>query len=155
MTQNELCNFFINRSATIANAISTGAGWEIWAQVDFILAVRANLPGYSGAREVPYPWSKKKLDVLVGSNESRYAIEMKVESAASSAPFNIKLLQDVAKIQAYVTDDGLPLARWVVGIGYSVPAKNDMQLYANNNPATTVYQDAGQNNIGVIVITAS
>jgi|GEM_PF-1337432 len=154
MTANELCAFFIRRAPQIINAISSGAGWEIWAQVDFMIALREQFPGSSGSREVPYPWSAKKLDMIIGLNDQRYAIEMKVESATKSAPFAYRLLKDATKIETYfLQGDPQPLTKWVVGIGYSPAAKRNMVAYEQKDPANVVYQESGQDGIGVIVIT--
>jgi hypothetical protein len=151
MTKEELCNFFINRSPAIREAISTGAGWEVWLQVDFILAVRQDLQGYSAAREVPYPYSSKKLDLLIGNNEVRNPIEIKVESANKSAPFGYRLQQDVLKIKGFfIESDNFPLSRMVVGIGYSPAAKGAMQNYADQHPNSTIFRVSGTG-IGVLV----
>jgi hypothetical protein len=149
MTLTDTCNFFISRSAQITNAISIGMGWDVWTQVDFLLSVRRNL-GMAAAREVPYPWSsKKRLDMLIENTELQYAIEMKAESTAGNTPFGIRLLSGIGTFST--PGNKIPLHRWVIGIGYSTAAKNDMSRYAHDNPEA-VYRDAGSNGIGVITI---
>ncbi len=84
MNNVQLQNLILNDSERIAAAISTGAAWEIWMQVELVLILRA--AGVQAAREVPYPPPNERLslDVLAQDNDGRYAIELKVESANNS-----------------------------------------------------------------------
>lgn len=156
MTADELFNFFKLKAPQIVNAISTGAGWEIWLQVELILAVRAAGQGYSGAREVRYPspWDSSRLDISIGHKQEYYAIEMKVESATKTKPFIDRILKDVTKIAHYnIQGSDVKLSKYVVGIGFSVAAKAQMKAYSENNPGLAgYYQDSG---LGILLIVVS
>ena len=156
MTADELFIFFKSKAPQIVNAISTGAGWEIWLQVELILAVRAAGQGYSGAREVPYPspWDRSRLDITIGHNQEYYAIEMKVESATKTKPFMDRILKDVAKIAYYeVKGSDVKLSKYVVGIGFSIAAKAQMKVYSEEHPGKAgYYQDSG---LGILLIVVS
>ncbi len=153
MTADELLNFFKSKAPQTVNAISTGAGWEIWLQTELILALRdANL-GYSGARELPYPspWSKSRLDIGIGHNQEYYAIEMKVESAFKAKPFLSRILKDVTKIGYYsIQGSQVKLTKYVVGIAYGVAAKAQMKQYSVDNAGQTGYCE--QNGLGILLI---
>ncbi|UTM60196.1 hypothetical protein L4174_019250 [Photobacterium sp. CCB-ST2H9] len=150
MNNQNLAYMILNDSARISEAISTGAAWEIWMQVELILLFRQG--GIQATREVPYPppngnWH---LDALAQDNDGRYAIELKVESANNSgAAVLASAQQDVNKIVHYPAPN--PGSRWVVAIGYSVNARNALQGYANDQNNYSIYQE--QNSIGVLIIT--
>ncbi|MFC1222726.1 hypothetical protein ACFE6N_02895 [Pedobacter sp. BG31] len=153
MTADELFNFFKLKAPQTVNAISTGAGWEIWLQTELILALRDANQGYSGARELPYPspWEKSRLDIGIGHNQEYYAIEMKVESATKTKPFLNRILKDVTKIGYYaVQGSEVKLSKYVVGIGFSVAAKAQMKQYSVDNAGQAGYCE--QNGLGILLI---
>jgi hypothetical protein len=146
----QLQNLLFADSARIIEAITTGAAWEIWMQVEMVLILRAG--GLQAAREVPYPPpnANLSLDVISQDNAGRYAIELKVESANNAgAGIMNGINTDRAKIALYPQPN--PGARWVVGIGYSVAAVRAMQAFAQNGANNAIY--AYQNNLGILVAT--
>jgi hypothetical protein len=152
MTANDLLGLILSDSARIATAVSTGAQWEIWMQVE--LAVLFRGAGFQVAREVPYPppVDSLRLDLLVQDPDgSRYAIEMKVESATNSGGAIIAGLEnDMVKIGRYNIES---LAeKWVVGVAYSAVAKGRFRDLALQYPAMIITNEA--NSIGVIIISA-
>jgi len=150
MTNQQLMNLIFGDSARIIEAISTGAAWEIWMQVELILILRA--AGLQAAREVPYPPPNQaqRLDALARDNAGTYAIELKVESATSAGAQIINGINaDRQKLLNYPPQN--PGARWVLAIAYSVPAAQAMQNFANNPGNNSTY--AYQNNLAVLVAT--
>ena len=149
MNNQNLLNLILGDQARIVEAISTGAAWEIWMQVELIILLRQ--AGVQAAREVPYPAPNQnlRLDALAQDNQGQYAIELKVESANNAgAAVLASAQQDIVKIANYPAPN--PGARWVVAIGYSVPANNALQGFANIPANNAIYN---VNNIGVLVVT--
>ena len=136
-----------------AAAVSSGAAWEIWAQVQ--LFVTFLLGHYQVAREVPYDQGRQRLDLLVGDDGLAYAIELKVESATNSgASAVIRALEvDVRKIELFHPDDLNLQAKWVIGIAYSAQARQALSRLAEQNRESMIYQDAAS--IGVLLIEVS
>ncbi|TFB33220.1 hypothetical protein [Pedobacter alluvionis] len=156
MTADELLNFFKLKAPQTVDAISTGAGWEIWLQTELILALRGANQGYSGARELPYPspLSRSRLDIGIGHNQEYYAIEMKVESPTRAKPFLSRILKDVTKIGYYaVQGSQVKLSKYVVGIGYGVAAKAQMKQYSIDNAGKAGYSE--QSGLGILLIVVS
>lgn len=143
-----LNTLIMNDAARIVTAITTGAAWEIWMQVELAILFRgANM---QAAREVPYPppngtW---RLDCLAQDAFGSYAIEMKVESATNAGAAIITAVnQDRVKIANYPAQ--VPGARWVVGIGYSMAAINAMNGFALVPANNAIFNHA--NGIGVLI----
>lgn len=154
MTANDLLGLILGDSQRIAAAITTGAGWEIWMQVELALLFRET--GFQAAREVPYPppVDSLRLDLLVQDpgDGSRYAIEMKVESATNSGLTIIAGLEnDLVKIGRYNVE-GLT-EKWVVGVAYSAVAKERFRDLALRYPAMIIVGES--DGVGVIVISAT
>ena len=150
MNNVQLQNLILNDSERIAAAISTGAAWEIWMQVELVLILRA--AGVQAAREVPYPPPNERLslDVLAQDNDGRYAIELKVESANNSGRAIINgINQDRQKLLLYPQPN--PGARCVVGIGYSAAALQAMADFASIRDNASIF--AHRNSVGVLVAT--
>jgi hypothetical protein len=147
----QLQNIIFGDNARIAEAITTGAAWEIWMQVELVILLRAS--NIQAAREVPYPPpnGNLSLDVLAQDNAGLYAIEMKVESANNAGANIINAInQDRNKIALYPQPN--PGARWVVGIGYSANAALiAMQQFANNPGNNAIF--GVQGGIGVLIAT--
>lgn len=149
MTNQDMINLILGDSARVTTAISTGAAWEIWMQVELIILLRQASIG--AAREVPYPspYDRLSLDTLAqDSKGGRYAIELKVESANNAGTFLYSVSKDVAKLQFYQAPN--LTARWVVAMAYSSPAKTSLQNYANVQKNNALYGTNGA--IGVLVI---
>ena len=149
MNNHDLSNMILGDQAQIIQAISTGAAWEIWMQVELITLFRR--AGVQAAREVPYPPPNEnlRLDALAQDNQGRYAIELKVESANNAgAAVLASAQQDIVKISNYPALN--PGARWVVAIGYSGEALFDLQEFANDPANNAIYN---MNIIGVLVVT--
>jgi hypothetical protein len=150
MNNVQLQNMVLGDAGRIVEAISTGAAWEVWMQVELVIILRAN--GKQAAREVPYPPPNAllRLDCLSQDQAGQYAIELKVESATSAGAAIINGINtDRAKIALYPALN--PGARWVLAIGYSVPALQAMQQYAAVVPNNSIYLN--QNGLGILVAT--
>ena len=150
MNNVQLGNLIFGDSARIVEAITTGAAWEVWMQVELVLILRA--AGKQAAREVPYPPPNQaqRLDCIAQDNQGVYAIELKVESATSAGAQIINgINQDRQKLLNYPQPN--PGARWVLGIGYSVAAVQAMQNFANIPANNSIY--AFQNGLGVLIAT--
>jgi hypothetical protein len=149
MTNNELANLLVADTTRIVDAITTGAAWEIWMQVELIIILRQN--GKQAAREVQYgDASNLYLDALVRDQNEAYAIELKVESANNSGIALLTAMQaDIAKIKGY------PAAsvngRWVVSMAYSGDAKKALQTFSATPANNAVYAEL--NSVGVLVAT--
>ncbi|WP_437588274.1 hypothetical protein [Sorangium sp. So ce1000] len=149
MTNLQLQNLIIGDAARIVAAIATGAGWEVWMQVELTMQLRANQ--VQAAREVPYPPPNQAqvLDILAQDALGIYAIELKVESANNAgAAIMGGIDADLMKIAGYIPNPG---TRWVVGLGYSNAALNAMQLFAANPHNNAIFAAGGA--IGVLVVT--
>ncbi|MBD2629256.1 hypothetical protein [Trichormus variabilis] len=149
MNNMDLSRYILAETGRITQAITTGAAWEIWMQVELIILLRNQR--IQAAREVPYPMNPNlSLDALAQDNHGKYAIELKVESATNAG---VQLLQsaqqDVNKIRNYPAPH--PGTRWVVAIGYSADARNALQIFANVVGNNAIYNMA--QNIGVMVVT--
>jgi hypothetical protein len=145
-----LQNIIFADSPNITGAISTGAGWEVWMQVELVLLLRA--AGLQAAREIPYPApnNQMRLDVGAQDNAGMYPIELKVESANNSgAAVMIGVNADRQRLLLYPQPN--PGARFAVGICYSQPAVQAMVAFANNQANNAIF--GFQNGIGVLVAT--
>lgn len=151
MTATDLMNLILGDAARISTAISTGAQWEIWMQVE--LAVLFRGAGVMPTREAPYPepHDALRLDLLATEKGgARYAIEMKVESATNSGrAIRAGLQKDTLKIAAYDVED--LAARWVVGVGYSGDAKAVFREIEMQDQSKSV--TAESSGVGVLVMT--
>lgn len=150
MINTDIVNMLIIDRSHIAQAISTGAAWEIWQQVELVVLLR--LRGDSAAREVPYPapFAAQSLDVLAGDANGSYAIELKVESATNAGAALLPAAQqDMVKIQNYQAPN--LQARWVVAIAYSGVARNALNQFAQVAANNAIYQEA--DSVGVLVAT--
>ena len=154
MLQNhEVLGFIQGDSDRISVAISTGAAWEIWMQVELALLFRGR--NFGTARELSYPPPNQNLRLDLGVQDregNRYAIELKVESATNAVRgFFGALFADVNKIKLYNVDN--LAARWVVGIAFSDQAKNLLAQLTQANPNTIIFGHS--NAIGVVIIDGS
>lgn len=150
MNNVQLQNLIFGDSARIVDAITTGAAWEIWMQVELVLILRQS--GRQAARELPYPppYQNLRLDCGAQDNQGMYAIEMKVESANNAGAAIVNALNaDRLKLANYTQPN--PGARWVVGIGYSQAAVNALNQFVLN-PANAAI-GAYQNGIAVVIST--
>ena len=156
MNIEELLGLILGDSKQIAEAISAGAGWEIWMQIEMVSILRA--AGMQVAREIHYPEPFEALSVdLVASKEgTSYAIELKCETGGKSGkaggkPILTALESDAAKITSFSIGPSAP-KRWVVGIAYSAPSKKKFAAYADLHSNAAAYGES--NSVGVIVLDA-
>ena len=150
MTNSDLQNLILGDAQRIAEAIATGAGWEIWMQVELTLRLRA--AGVQAAREVPYPppYGNLTLDIIAQDTFGLYAIELKVESATNAGAAIIRgINEDRAKISHYPPPN--PGARWVVGIAYSFAALQALYEFAADGRNMAIFAVA--HSVGVLVAT--
>ncbi|AZC18086.1 hypothetical protein [Pseudomonas sp. CMR5c] len=141
MKNTQLSQLILNDHARIEAAISTGAAWEVWFQVEFLMLLRA--AHLSAAREVPYPKPNQdlRLDVLARQGVEDYAIELKVESATNAGN---RLLAETRKDITKLTKYTEPVeARWAVALGYSDVAKHGLRDFATANKSWVIYHEAG------------
>lgn len=146
MDQQQLANYIISDEARIQEAITTGAAWEIWMQVELGLVLRSR--NMQVAREVPYPapvagWHA---DLGVRDTQGDYVVELKVESATNAGH---------GLLRAYTTDlvkigyfGGVNI-RFAVAVAYSAEAKNDLRNFAAQHSDRSLYVAGGV--IGVLV----
>lgn len=150
MTNQNLLALILGDEVRITQAITTGAAWEVWMQVELVVLLLQ--AGLQAARELPYPPpnSTWRLDIGAQDSQGQYAIELKVESAtnAGAALLN-SVQQDIVKIPNYTPLN--PGARWVVGIGYSSQARGAMYAYASSPANHAIYNEV--NSIGVLIVT--
>lgn len=162
MTNLELLELILSDTTRITTAISTGAQWEIWMQVE--LSILLKNAGMQVAREVPYPrpYDSMVLDILTQDKQgARYAIELKAESAtnagfAAGQAIMTALQADAAKIKNY--EVASLSARWAVGIAYSATSRGKFTDYAAQFPEAVITGEgvSGEGgSISVIVIDAS
>jgi hypothetical protein len=153
MTPLALTNIILADEPHIIQAISCGAAWEIWFQVEMVILLRnAQL---QAARELPYPApSNASLDLSAQDAAGVHAIEMKVESATNAGAAIVTAINiDVQKIQGYhLGNNQAPFARWVLGVGYSVAAKNAMAQRAALSAHNLYTASNTQNGIAVLVV---
>lgn len=146
MTPQNLINALLGDEPRIISAITSGAGWEIWMQVEFVLLCRER--DWQVAREVPYPQGNQRLDFLLSAafGESS-AVELKVESATNAGQQVLQGFQnDVAKLQNYQTE--FLVDRYALGLAYSGEAKHAFRNYAGQGNHRTY--EVGQA-VGVLV----
>lgn len=151
MTREDLVQLILNNEDRIVEAISTGAQWEVWLQVEIEIMLRreyGNLGKNVGiAREVPYG-DGCSLDLLVQDQDGTYAIELKVESANNSGRAVLKAAsEDYGKIQNY--NPGFPCSRCVVVVYYSDAATEAVHELINDPDLDTYY---GEDRIGVLIV---
>lgn len=141
--------------ARIIDAISSGAGWEVWLQVELLLLFREL--GRPATREISYPspHTNWKLDLSLTINQAYYAIELKVESATNTSSKILYDLQaDIDKIQNFhvndITTDAELKGRWVIAFAYSIAGRRLLSDFANQLNAT--YREE-ENAFGVIIVS--
>jgi hypothetical protein len=124
MNAQNLAGAILGDEQRIVGAIQTGAQWEVWMQVELAILLMSN--GVQCAREAPYvpaTFPATHLDCLAWDGQTRFPIEMKVESATNAGRALIAaVLKDQVKLRGYV-DPTVPLTRWVLSIAYSGVAK--------------------------------
>ncbi|AKA24949.1 hypothetical protein [Pseudomonas chlororaphis] len=141
MNNTDLSRIILSDHSRIAAAISTGAAWEVWFQVEFLILLRAAHLGV--AREVAYPPPNQglHLDVLAGQGVKQYAIEVKVESATNAGN---RLLAETRKDIEKIAKFTEPVeARWVVSLAYSDEAKRTLRGFTVENGGHAIYHEEG------------
>lgn len=147
MTPQDIITVVLGDELRIVDAISAGAGWEVWMQVEFVILCRQR--GWQVAREIPYPGnSGYKLDFLLGDQQQQFPVEMKVESATNAGAAVLTAFRnDVDKLDTYPAD-AQTTTGYVLGLAYSSAGRNALQTYAGQGQ-NRLYQ-MGQS-IGVLV----
>jgi hypothetical protein len=141
MNNVEFSQLILNDHARIEKAITTGAAWEIWFQVECVVLLMN--AGLQAAREVPYPRPHQAmhLDVLARHDLEDYAIELKVESATNAGK---KLLpevkKDILKLEKYSASVH---ARWVAALAYSDEAKRYLREFTEEHKGSVIYHERG------------
>jgi len=127
MNEKDLVNLVLGDHERIATAVSAGAAWEIWMQVELLMLLQAQR--VQCAREVPYPSSAQKADILASHNGVNYVIELKVESATNAGPgIAVAVSADIQKLKRGRWPTGYAL--WVCAIAYSVTGREALKKLA-------------------------
>ncbi len=160
--EEKIINLILKKHQQISDAISTGAAWEIWMQVELILLLREH--GFQGAREVDYPNDHNKhLDLLIKKDNVRYAVELKVESATNAVrEFLAKLKKDEEKLKGYNDQEQnverlkeheyRPAGKWVLSIAYSAEAKRSLRDEATASNKSGFYGEKESIGVSIIVV---
>lgn len=150
MEPSDLIDLILQHEHDWIEAISTGAGWELWGQVEVskYLLRRYGVMG----REVPYSGSTKSVDIAVQIAKQNYFIEMKVESARNSGTFAGESLlkavgDDLAKIRQFEGQGHI----WVLVIAYSIASKSELLEMSSDAP-TFLYKTGKV--LGIAVLNA-
>lgn len=150
MLNTDLSNIILAHNADIASAISTGALWQIWLQIELMKWLKD--AGMQDAREIPYPKPNEALSLDLGVRDiggSTYAIELNVESAKNAGKQVLtNALKDVEKIEDY-TRPGW--TRWVLAVCYSAEANKALSQYAATPANNAIYNSEAT--IGCLIIT--
>lgn len=151
MTPQNLAQVILQNGQQVADAISTGSGWEVWLQVQLLLWLRqANV---FGAREIAYPPPNPRwhLDLIAQDAGVTYAMELKVQSANdATVDLGMGILNDLQKLALFTL---IPNAvKWAVGVAYTPSGQGVLQQLANQDPARRFF--AAQAPIGVLVAPA-
>ena len=151
MTPQNLAQVILVNGQQVADAITTGSGWEVWLQVQLLLWLRQN--NIFGAREIAYPPpnNRWRLDLITQDPSGAYAMELKVQSANdATVDLGMGVLNDIQKLSFFTA---IPTAaKWAVGVAYTPSGQQTLQALANQNPQGRYF--ASQNPIGVLVAGA-
>ena len=147
-----ILNWAQEQKIKIKAAISTGAQWEIWLQVELALFL-SNLSSSSSGqviREQKYDDSRKSLDILYKDQKNSWAmaIELKAQSPktglTSGTSMAQALLSDVKKLQELKVTQAIQgynsFASMALGIGIT-------------EEKTKIYEAAKQNKLKVGAVT--
>lgn len=120
-----IANWAVSERTRIAAAMSTGAQWEIWLQVELALYLRT----VSGLvlREQRYDGSKKSVDIWSVEGTRAYAFELKTESTMTGLVSGVTMLKAIKGDQLKLTENPLAtkvrnsgctaLSAFAIGIG--------------------------------------
>lgn len=112
----QVTNLILQKHEKISEAITTGAAWEIWMQVELYLWLK-QLTGIQVSREIRYSSeSNQRFDILVATVDNHYTIELKVQSATNATlQYLSNFSNDINKIE----ESNKAGKKWVIGIAYS------------------------------------
>lgn len=147
MTPQDLVYVILGDEPRIVGAVSSGAGWEIWMQVEFAIECRRR--DWQVAREIPYGNSGYVLDFLLRDQQGGYAVEMKVESATNAGVAVLPAFKrDVEKLATYPGSQQVN-GGYALAIAYSDKANGVLSDYAGQDQQNRLYAKGGT--IGVLV----
>ena len=151
MNNVNLQNLILADCDRIAQAISTGAAWEIWMQVELVLILRA--AGVQAAREVPYPPPNQRLSLDCRRAGQCRPLRHRIEGGKRQQfrRGDHEWHQPGSRASSLLFPPHNPGARWAVGIGYSVAALNALAQFAGNPANAAIFGHRG--GIGVLVAT--
>jgi hypothetical protein len=135
----QFLNLILGISGRIKQAVTAGAQFEIWMQVELYLLLLENR--IAVARELNYADNRRSLDLLIGNGQGDYAaVELKVQSGGPGGLIGGKpridaVEDDIRKVREFkdVTLTRGPggtvpvVARWVVAIVYGVEPKQRLR----------------------------
>lgn len=146
-----------SQSSHFADAIGSGAAWELPAQVDINTALRNS--GVSIAREIRYPGSSKSVDFAFVQGSTLHLVELKVESATTKGHFSGTTIEnalsgDREKLEDFDEGDFMTgsgwtgCKKWCLFIAYSPSSK----LKIDNMADFDHHSSAGSMKFGLSVI---
>ena len=161
MEPSDFAGAILRGEQSMVEAISTGAQWEVWLQVE-LLRVWMKGGNGAGAREVQYPapLTRYHADLVLSDHDSLYVIELKVEGggnrrgggAGNATAFFQAMNNDVIKLQSFqsgpVGMGDRKLVKWAVGIAYSTQVKEAATTWQSQK---VLYQSGST--IGVVVVS--
>lgn len=142
MNEKDFLNVVLQASNLYVSAISTGAQWEVAAQVFIAMKLQQGY-GVMG-REIKYPDSNKKaVDIAFQYNQINYAVELKVESANEAGKFaGVSLKSALSEDAEKIKNFNLPGAKkWVVCIAYSSTSKAKLRKMFTQGKFTAIDEE--------------
>lgn len=146
MTPDQLIDLVLFYESGILEAISLGARYEGWLQVELGKAIKRL--GYDVTLEKQYPGTKRRVDFHFSAHQTEYWVELKVESPSKSRQFGGRRYgsgpNDIDKLQILLTDEfkGEPENLWFLNVGHSESALSAMEEMYGDVPAS--YLGRGQ-----------
>ncbi len=152
MNASDLTDLILNLSDRIVRAVTTGADWEIWLQVEIALALEEK--GITVTREVKYPSNFNwQLDFLVGVGLDLCAIELKVQSALGRAlELWSGIDSDLTKLDNFNLQN-MKINKWAVGVAHNKEGQEALEQITKMLPSMNrqcSYRASGT--VGVIVV---
>jgi hypothetical protein len=142
MNERDFLNAVLQCVGMFSSAVSTGAQWEIAAQVFISMKL---MEGYGVmGREIKYPNSNKKaVDLAFQYNQVNYAVEIKVESANEAGKFaGVSLKSALAEDSEKLKTFNLPGAvKWVVCVAYSSKSKTKLRTLHTQGKFTSIDEE--------------
>ena len=142
MNERDFLNAVLQCVRMFSSAVSTGAQWEVAAQVFISMKL---MEGYGVmGREIKYPNSNKKaVDLAFQYKEVNYAVEIKVESANDAGKFaGVSLQSALSEDAEKLKNFNMPGAvKWVVCVAYSSASKAKLRTMYTEGKFTSIDEE--------------